>query len=133
MGPQIATSEELTFTGAEFNHTHFLLTQTVMLPFALFLRPAIVSVHVKIRRQELQSMRRTRYLLEASNRCKTKSAVSWTGRHGLKIILSMQHFEQYFYKKGYTFDHLSIIDAVKRQASVLKQQLHVSLHFYHLA
>jgi hypothetical protein len=27
----------------------FLLTQTVTLPFALFLRPAIFSVHVKIR------------------------------------------------------------------------------------
>lgn len=43
----------------------FFKTQTVTLPFALFLRPAIVSVHVKIRRQELQSIRRTRYLLEA--------------------------------------------------------------------
>ena len=40
----------------------FFSTQTVTLPFALFLGPAIVPVHVKIRRQELQSVKRTRYI-----------------------------------------------------------------------
>jgi len=113
--------------------THpFLLTQTVTLPFALFLRPAIVSVHVKIRRQELQSVRRTRYLLAAANRCKGKSAVSWTGRLGLKSILFMRHLEQHFYKMGYISDRLSIIDAAKLQASVPEPQQLVSLHFCHL-
>ncbi len=117
--------------GAGFHLTLFL-TRTVTLPFALFLGPAIVPVHVKIRRQELQSVRRTRYLLAAANRCKGKSAVSWTGRHGLKSILSMQRLGRHFYKMNHTSDHLSITDAVELQASVLLPQQHVFLHFCHL-
>ena len=71
MGLQIATSEELTFTGADFKLTLFLINPDRHASIRTHFETAIVSVHVKIRRQELQSIRRTRYLLAAANRCKT--------------------------------------------------------------
>jgi hypothetical protein len=65
-----ARRKEMVSAGAGF-YLPFFYTQTVMLPFALFLKPAIASVHVKIRRQELHSIKRTRYVLSADNRCRT--------------------------------------------------------------
>lgn len=49
------SSKELISAGAVI-HPFLLLTRTATLPFALFLRLTIVSVHVKIRRQGLQSI-----------------------------------------------------------------------------
>jgi hypothetical protein len=56
-----ARRRELAPAGAGFYLT-LVKTQTVTLPFALFGGPAIVPVHVKIRRQDLQSVTRTRYV-----------------------------------------------------------------------
>jgi len=64
-GPPNSHVGGVDFYWSGFQSHLFLLTQTVTLPFALFFETAIVSVHVKIRRQELQSIRRTRYSLEA--------------------------------------------------------------------
>ncbi len=57
-------------SGAGFYHTLFLNPYRHA-SIRTFIEFAFASVHIKIRRQELQSIKRTRYSLSADNQCKT--------------------------------------------------------------